>query len=81
MATDFMESTVSLVVHANQTGSQVTTKTGQVLKEFTDSNDYQVNLKAAEAWLAQQGFVHVDQNDYAKYDPLMIGDTSESKYE
>jgi hypothetical protein len=76
-----MESTVSLVVHANETGSQVTTKTGQVLKEFTASDDYQANFKAAEAWLAEQGFVHVGQNDYAKYDPLMIGDTSESKYE
>ena len=76
MTTEKMESTVSLVVHPNETGSQVTTNTGQVLKEFTDSDDYQANLKAAEAWLAEQGFVHVDQNDYAKYDPLMIGDTS-----
>ena len=81
MASEKMESTVSLVVHANETGSQVTTNTGQVIKEFTDFDDYQVNLKAAEAWLAEQGFVHIGQNDYAKYDPLMIGDTSESKYE
>ena len=81
MASEKMESTVSLVVHANETGSQVTTNTGQVIKEFTDFDDYQVNLKAAEAWLAEQGFVHIGQNDYAKYDPLMTGDTSESKYE
>lgn len=81
MASEKMESTVSLVVHANETGSQVTTNTGQVLKEFTDSEDYQVNLKAAEVWLAEQGFVHVCQNNYAMYDPLMTGDTSESKYE
>lgn len=48
-----MESTVSLVVHANETGSQVTTNTGQVLKEFTDSDDYQANLKAAESTLGR----------------------------
>jgi hypothetical protein len=76
MASEKMESTVSLVVHANETGSQVTTNTGQVLKEFTDFDDYQANLKAAEAWLGEQGFVHVGQSDYAKYDPLMTGDTS-----
>ncbi len=76
-----MESTVSLVVHADETSSQVTTKAGQVLKEFTDSDDYQANLKAAESWLAEHGFVHVGQNDYAKYDPLITGDTSQSKYE
>lgn len=43
-----MESTVSLVLHANQTSCQISTKTGQVLKEFTDSDDYQANLKAAQ---------------------------------
>jgi coproporphyrinogen III oxidase-like Fe-S oxidoreductase len=81
MVSERVESTVSLVVHANKTGSQVITNTGQVLKEFVDSDDYQANLKAAEAWLAEQGFVHIGQSNYAKYDPLMTGDTSESKYE
>lgn len=81
MASERMESRLSLIVHPNQTGSQVTTNTGQVIKEFTDFDDYQVNLKAAEGWLAEQGFVHVGQSDYAKYDPLMTGDTSESEYE
>lgn len=76
MSSEKMESTVSLVVHANETGSQVTTNTGQVLKEFTDSDDYQANLKAAITWLSEHGFVHVGQNDYAKYDPLITGDTS-----
>ncbi len=81
MSTQRTESTVSLNVHANKTGSQINTSSGQVLKEFTDSNDYQVNLKAAEAWLAEHGFVHVGLSDYAKYEPLMTGDTSESEYE
>lgn len=81
MATQKTESTVRLIVHANKTGSQINTSSGQVLKEFTDSGDYQVNIKAAEAWLAEHGFVHVGQSDYAKYEPLMIGDTSESEYE
>jgi len=40
-----------------------------------------VNLKATEAWLAEHGFVHAGGNDYVKYDPLMIGDTSGSNYE
>ena len=81
MSNQRTESTVSLIVHPNKTGSQITTGSGEVLKEFTDSNDYQVNLKAAEAWLAEHGFVHVSQNDYAKYEPLMAGDTSQSNYE
>ena len=75
------ESTVSLIVHANKTSSQINTSSGEVLKEFTDSNDYQVNLKAAEAWLAEHGFVHVGGSDYVKYEPLMAGDTSQSEYE
>ena len=37
--------------------------------------------KLLKAWLAEHGFVHVGQNDYAKYDPLITGDTSQSKYE
>ena len=76
-----MESTVSLVIHSNQTGSQINTCSGQVLKEFIDCDDYESNLKAAEAWLLEHGFVHVGKSDYAKYDPLMIGDTSQSTYE
>ena len=76
-----MELTVSLVIHSNQTGSQINTSSGQVLKEFTDSDNYQSNLKAAEAWLLEHGFVHVCDSDYAKYDPLMTGDTSQSTYE
>lgn len=81
MATQKTESTVSLVIHSNQIGSQINTSSGQVLKEFTDSDDYQGNLKAAEAWLSEHGFVHVGGSDYAKYEPLMIGDTSQSAYE
>lgn len=81
MSNQRAESTVSLIIHANKTGSQINTSNGKVLKEFTDSNDSQVNLKAAEAWLAEHGFVHVGQSDYAKYEPLMAGDTSLSKYE
>ena len=81
MSTQRTESTVSLIVHPNKTGSQINTGSGEVLKEFTDSNDYQVNLKAAEAWLAEHGFVHAGGSDYAKYEPLMAGDTSQSNYE
>ena len=81
MDTQKTESIVTLFYHANGTGSQVNTSNGEVFKEFTDSSDYQVNLKAAEAWLAEHGFVHVSQNDYAKYEPLMAGDTSQSNYE
>lgn len=80
MATQKTESIVSLVIHANQTGSQINTSSGQVLKEFIDAEDYQTNLKAAEAWLLEHGFVHVGDGDYAKYDPLMTGDTSNSTY-
>ncbi len=74
------ESTVSLVIHANQTGSQINTSSGQVLKEFIDCKDPQTNLKAAEAWLLEHGFIHISDNNYAKYEPLMTGDTSESTY-
>ena len=81
MATQKTESTVSLIIHLNQTGSQINTTSGQVLKEFIDAEDYQTNLKAAEAWLLEHGFVHVGKSDYAKYDPLMTGDTSQSTYE
>lgn len=81
MATKKTESTVSLVIHLNQTGSQINTSSGQVLKEFIDAEDYQTNLKAAEAWLLEHGFVHVGDSDYAKYDPLITGDTSQSTYE
>lgn len=81
MATQKTESTVRLIVHANKTGSQINTSSGQVLKEFIDAEDYQTNLKAAEAWLLEHGFVHVGDSDYAKYDPLMTGDTSQSSYE
>jgi len=81
MDTQKTESIVTLFCHANGTGSQVNTSSGELCKEFTDSSDYQVNLKAAEAWLAEHGFVHVSQNDYAKYEPLMAGDTSQSNYE
>ena len=81
MATQRTESIVTLFCHTDGTGSQVNASSGQVLKEFTDSSDYQVNLKAAEAWLAEHGFVHAGGSDYVKYDPLMTGDTSESKYE
>ena len=81
MTTKKTESTVSLIIHSNQTGSQIHTTSGQVLKEFTDCEDYQTNLKAAEAWLLEHGFVHVGKSDYAKYDPLMTGDTSQSTYE
>ena len=78
MATQRAESTVTLFCHANGTGSQVNTSSGQVLKEFTDFDDYQLNLKAAEAWLAEHGFVHASGSDYVKYEPLMTGDTSEA---
>jgi hypothetical protein len=81
MATKKTESTVSLVIHSNKTGSQINTSSGQVLKEFVAAEDYQTNLKAAEAWLLEHGFVHVGDSDYAKYDPLMTGDTSQSTYE
>lgn len=76
-----MESIVSLEIHSNQTGSQISTSTGQVLKEFIDAQDYQTNLQAAEAWLLEHGFVHVSDRNYAKYDPLMTGDTSDSRYD
>ncbi len=49
-----------------------------MLKEFTDYGDYQLNLKAAEAWLAEHGFVHAGGSDFVKYEPLMTGDTSEA---
>lgn len=81
MSSQKTESIVTVFCHANETGCQINTSNGQVFKEFTDSSDYQLNLKAAEAWLAEHGFVHVSGNDYVKYDPLMVGDTSESKYE
>jgi len=41
----------------------INTSSGEVFKEFTDSSD-QVNLKAAEAWLAEHGFVHAGGSDY-----------------
>lgn len=70
---------MSLVGHANQTGFEVRNiSNGQAIKEFTDSGNYQVNLKAAEAWLAEHGFVHVGGSDYVKHEPLMTGDTSEA---
>lgn len=75
------ESTVTLVIHANQTGSQINTSSGQVLKEFINAEDYQLNLKAAEAWLLEHGFVHVGDSNYAKYEPRMTGDTSQGTYE
>jgi hypothetical protein len=78
MATQRTESTVTLFCHANRTGSQINTSSGQVLKEFTDYGDYQLNLKAAEAWLAEHGFVHAGGSDFVKYEPLMTGDTSEA---
>ena len=81
MTTQKMESIVSLIIHSNQIGSQINTYSGQVMKEFTDGEDYQTNLKAAEAWLLEHGFVHVGDSDYAKYDPLMTGDISRSTYE
>ncbi len=81
MDTQKTESIVTLSRHPNGTGSQVNTSSGEVFKEFTDSNDYQVNFKAAGAWLAEHGFVHAGGSDYAKYDLLMIGDTSGSNYE
>jgi len=77
MATQKTESTVTLVCHANGTGSQVNTSSGEVLKEFTDSDDYQINFQASEAWLSEHGFVHSGGTDYVKYDPLMTGDTSD----
>ena len=81
MDTQKTESIVTLFCHPNGTGSQLNTSGGEVFKEFTDSSDYQSNLKAAEAWLAEHGFVHAGGSDYVKYDPLMIGDTSGSNYE
>ena len=81
MDTQKTESIVTLFCHPNGTGSQINTSSGEVFKEFTDSSDYQANLKAAEAWLAEHGFVHAGGSDYVKCDPLMIGDTSGSNYE
>ncbi len=79
MVTQRGELRVTLVGHANQTGFEVrNTSSGQAIKEFTDSGDYRVNLKAAEVWLAEHGFVHVGGSDYVKYEPLMTGDTSEA---
>ena len=81
MATQESESTVTIVGHANGKGSQVNTSSGQVLREFTDSDDYQLNLRATEAWLAEHGFVHAGGSDYVKHEPFMTGDTSARKYE
>ncbi|MBD1865300.1 MULTISPECIES: hypothetical protein [Trichocoleus] len=73
---------VTLVPHENQTGAQIkNTSTDEVVGEFTNSDEYQLNFQAAEAWLAEHGFVHAGGSDYMKYEPLMTGDTSGSHYE
>jgi hypothetical protein len=73
---------VILVLHENRTGTQIrNTSTNKVVGEFTDSDNQQENIKAAEAWLAEHGFVHAGGSDYRKYEPLMTGDTSGSDYE
>lgn len=73
---------VTLISHENQTATQIKNiSTDEILEEFTDSNEYQVNFQAAEAWLGEHGFVHAGGSNYMKYEPLMTGDTSASEYE
>ena len=73
---------VTLIPVDNQAGTQLrNTSTNEIVEEFINSNNQQENLKAAQVWLAEHGFVHAGGSDYKKYEPLMTGDTSFSDYE
>jgi len=68
MATPKSESTVQpLVCHANERFSLIQAVVKRI-KSFTDSDDYQINFQASEAWLSEHGFVHAGGSDYVKYD-------------
>lgn len=57
----------TLVLHPNTIGTQVKDPSnGQIIIEFTESNDYNGNRHAAEKWLTENGYIHVGASDYEK---------------
>ena len=68
--------TLVVVKCTNKIVTQINTYSGRMLIEFTDYDDYQVNLKAAKVWLAEHKVVHVDGSDYVLYEALTDSNTS-----